>query len=212
MSPKVVDKEKKKRQIVLAAMKVFSEKGVKSSRMADIAVGAGIGKGTIYEYFKNRDEILAQAFYLILNEMEGNLNSALKDIDNPEDKIVLIFRAVFETMSQYPDDFMMLFVEFWSEGMRHRGEDDKRFLNLDTFYREFRRELAAILDDGIEAGRFAPMNTNAVASVMIAILDGLLLQVILDRKAFDHRDVIEESLRMILNGIKAKRASSQEGL
>lgn len=210
MSPKVVDKDKKKTQIVLAAMKVFSEKGVKNSRMADIAAGAGIGKGTVYEYFRNRDEILTQVFYLILSEMEGNLNSALKDIDNPEDKIVLIFRAVFESMLQYPDDFMMLFVEFWSEGMRHRGVDDKRFLNLDTFYREFRQELAGILDEGIRTGRFVSMDSTAVASAVMAILDGLLLQVILDRKAFDHKDVIEESLKMILNGIKLRGASAGE--
>ena len=208
MCPRIVDKEEKKNRIVLAAMKVFSEKGVKSSRMADIASQAEIGKGTIYEYFRNRDEILVESFYLMLGEMEGNLELALKDIENPEDRIALIFRAVFESMSQYPDDFMMLFVEFWSEGMRHRGEDDKRFLNLDAFYREFRQELADILDEGIQAGQFVAMDTTAVASVMIAILDGLLLQVILDRKAFDHKNVIEESLKMILNGIKVKDASA----
>ena len=204
MSPRIVDKEEKKKKIVLAAMKVFSRKGVKNSRMADIAAQAGIGKGTIYEYFRNRDEILTQAFYLTLSEMENNLNSVLRDIDNPEEKIVLIFRTVFESMLQYTDDFMMLFVEFWSEGVRHREADEKRFLNLDSFYLEFRRELAGILDEGIRTGRFVSMDSTAVASVMIAILDGLLLQVILDRKAFDHKGVIEESLKMILNGIKVK--------
>ena len=62
MSPKIIDKEAKKAEILQAAMQVFSRKGVAKTRMADIAVAAGIGKGTIYEYFRSKEEIFAAAF------------------------------------------------------------------------------------------------------------------------------------------------------
>ncbi len=49
MPPKKIDKNAKKKQIIQAAMQVFSEKSVVNTKMIDIAKAAGIGKGTIYE-------------------------------------------------------------------------------------------------------------------------------------------------------------------
>ena len=55
--PKIVDKEAKKLDIVHAALKEFARRGVANTKMADIATAAGIGKGTIYEYFKDKNEM-----------------------------------------------------------------------------------------------------------------------------------------------------------
>ena len=63
--PKIVDKAAKKNEILLAAMRLFAEKGVVNSKMADIAIAAGIGKGTIYEYFRSKEEIFGEAFSTI---------------------------------------------------------------------------------------------------------------------------------------------------
>jgi TetR/AcrR family fatty acid metabolism transcriptional regulator len=49
--PKIVDKKKKAEAISDAALKVFRERGYNKARMADIARMAGMGKGTLYEYF-----------------------------------------------------------------------------------------------------------------------------------------------------------------
>ncbi len=60
--PKIVDKEAKRKKILEASMRVFAKKGVENTKMKDIAKSAGIGKGTIYEYFNSRDEILQKSF------------------------------------------------------------------------------------------------------------------------------------------------------
>ena len=59
MAPKIVDKEAKKTQIIIAATQVFSKLGVAKTKMIDIAQAAGIGKGTIYEYFRSKEEIFS---------------------------------------------------------------------------------------------------------------------------------------------------------
>lgn len=56
--PKLIDKNLKKEEILLAGIKTFSEKGFHSSTVEDIANKAGIGKGTIYEYFKSKEELI----------------------------------------------------------------------------------------------------------------------------------------------------------
>ncbi len=202
MSPKIVDKDKKKRKILLAAMKVFAGKGVKNTRMVDIAQEAGIGKGTVYDYFRSRDEILVEAFYLIRGDLNERMESLLSESGSPEVKVRSISRAAYDSFSQFPDDFMEIIVDFWSEGIRQRDAHGNLVINLADIYANFRRQLSQVLAEGIEKGDFRQMDTNAVSSTLMAIIDGLLLQLIVERKAFNHPAVIDDALGVIFDGIK----------
>lgn len=209
MSPKIVDKDKKKREILLAAMKVFAGKGVKNTRMVDIAQEAGIGKGTVYDYFRSRDEILVEAFYLIMGDLNVKMESLLSETGNPETKVRSIIHAAYNSLSQFPDDFMEIFVDFWSEGIRQRDSHGNLVINLADIYADFRRQLSQVLNEGIEKGDFRQINTTAVSSTLMAILDGLLLQLIVDRKAFDQTTIIDDALGVILNGIKNTQTTGE---
>ena len=67
MSPKVVDRQKKREKILRAALKVFSDRGMTEFKMIDIATAAGIGKGTIYEYFSSKEDIIAGCFNVFMH-------------------------------------------------------------------------------------------------------------------------------------------------
>ena len=58
MAPKVVDKEQRRKDIALACLDLIHEVGIKKLTVAQVAQTAGIGKGTIYEYFENKDDIV----------------------------------------------------------------------------------------------------------------------------------------------------------
>ena len=77
MSPKYVDKEEKKRDLLKAAMRVFAQRGVVNTKMADIALAAGIGKGTIYEYFRSKEDIFAEAYHLVFQGIEEKIGAVL---------------------------------------------------------------------------------------------------------------------------------------
>jgi AcrR family transcriptional regulator len=201
MSPKIVDKKKKKKQILLAAMKVFSEKGVKNSRIADIANKADIGKGTIYEYFRNRDEILSEAFDLIMNDMGERIDLVLKETNNPEEKISAVISVTYGALQELSPDLIQIFLDFWSEGIR-QTDKSKPAINLRSLYSDYRRQLSDILNDGIKQGLFRPMDTTCAASTIMAIIDGLLLQIILDNNVFDNNKIIDEMTGMILTGVR----------
>lgn len=76
-------KQKRKEQILRAALKVFGEEGFHNGTVEDIAIEAGLGKGTIYEYFASKQEIFEQ---MILNILKDYLNSS-KEIASREDSI-----------------------------------------------------------------------------------------------------------------------------
>lgn len=209
MSPKIVDKDKKKREILLAAMKVFAGKGVKNTRMVDIAQEAGIGKGTVYDYFRSRDEILVEAFYLIMGDLNVKMESLLSETGDPETKVRSIIHAAYDSLSHFPDDFMEIFVDFWSEGIRQRDSHGNLVINLADIYADFRGQLSQVLIEGMENGDFRQINPTAVSSTLMAILDGLLLQLIVDRKAFDQTTIIDDALGVILNGIKNTQTTGE---
>lgn len=108
--PKIVDKEEMQRGILDAAMRVFADKGYHSATIADIAKAAGLGKGTLYLYFKNK-EALAEAMVerhfeametSLLNQPQPDTLSRFLDnisatMDIPEDhaRFIRVFFEVF---------------------------------------------------------------------------------------------------------------------
>ena len=205
MSPRMVDKEKKKREILMAAISVFARRGVSKSRMADIAAQAEIGKGTIYEYFRSQEEILTEAFSLVMRDMETKMKAVFHQTQNPEEKICAMMQVGYDALSQLSPDTMQIFLDLWSEGIRHRDTDSSFAINLKRIYSNTRRQISRVLDQGIDQGHFRKMDTSAVASCLMAIIDGLLLQMILNPQIFNRRTAIEEVLSLVLVGIRRKR-------
>jgi AcrR family transcriptional regulator len=202
MSPKVIDKQRKKNEILQAAMKVFAQKGVKSARIADIAQRAGVGKGTIYEYFRSREEMFVEGFNLLIEDLENRLHAELETPTDPESKLRSIMRVFFSSLGQLSAEMTAIFIDFWSEGIRTETTKGGGLIDLKQVYADARKQLQQVLSDGMMAGQFREVNTEVVASSMMAIVDGLLLQWILVKGAFPLESAMEGSIDMVLNGIK----------
>ena len=77
----------KRSLITEAAVEVFAEKGFHQARVSDIARRAGVADGTIYLYFKNKEDLLLSIFEEKMDEMLTGLGEALAGIDDPLDRI-----------------------------------------------------------------------------------------------------------------------------
>jgi TetR/AcrR family fatty acid metabolism transcriptional regulator len=203
--PKKVDREQKRRQITMAAIAIFAEKGVKNTRIIDIAQKAGVGKGTIYEYFRSQDEILYSCFIMVMENSENIALEILSEPLDPESKLRKIFDKTWEALSSFPADFLTIFLDFWSEGLRQMDNEAGLYYYYKSFYHKYREEIAGILQEGIDNGHFRPLDTIAAASVLISIFDGLLLQMMVDRKAFDKNTIINKGLDFFLQGLRINR-------
>ena len=85
MTPRTVDKDQKRRDILEAAIKVFAERGVNHFKMIDIAKEAKIGKGTIYEYFRDKDDLILGCFGYFVGHYTEILG-AMEESNLPPDK------------------------------------------------------------------------------------------------------------------------------
>ena len=87
MEPAEARKRDKRRQILEAAVSVFADRGFHKSRVSDVARAAEVADGTIYLYFKSKDDILISLFEEAMQEMIDGANAAIADVDDPLERL-----------------------------------------------------------------------------------------------------------------------------
>jgi len=207
MGPKIVDKETKRREIYQAAMELFARKGVPRTTIREIAENAGIGKGTVYEYFGSKKEILAASFEYMLEETEQYMAREMqKSPRDPLHQLRAFFHGLVNYLESVPRHVTEMLLVFWAEGILEHSPADPNAafgeLDLEDMYRQYIDSLAGILRRGKQEGVFrATLAERELASALVGVLDGLLLQWMMFQEGIDLRQTIDRFLESVLEGI-----------
>lgn len=191
----------KKQHIIQTAAAVFAQKGYAGTRMIEIADAAGIGKGTIYEYFRNKEALFFSVFQFIvetpMNQIfstpAGRSESAAHRLKRIAE---LIINAWMENLDMYS-----LVMEFWSAATaldsRQRFKDAFRQVYIDM-----RGMAAGLIQEGIDKGEFDPqIQPHKIAAAIVGALDSFLLQAWIDMN-FDARDVSRVFMDHMIKGLQ----------
>lgn len=189
----------KRTSIVQAAIRVFARKGLEKGKIADVAKEAGIGKGTVYEYFRSKEEIFSAIEMSVTGEMMKLFDRLVDQPLRPGEKIQVIMEkgtdAIFEM-----GDAVLIITELWAQGARGYwhglGES-----SLAGMYGRLRKEIMSVLREGVTAGEFRRMNVEGVATLILAFMDGLVWQftIMKDEKRFGQ--VRREAIRSLMKGL-----------
>ena len=195
--PKIVDKQAKKAQILHAAIAMFAEKGVANTKIADIAKAAGIGKGTVYEYYAGKEEIFQDAMDQFFHNMEASILSSMQDFSDPREKLKnVVYKSVEGFQSHF--EYLQITLDFWAIGLR--SDQVWRWKKAYKFYIEM---ISAIIDEGIKKKIFRPLNSRALASAMIGMIDGLMFQLVLFKEAYPIQETVDTILENFIKGLEA---------
>jgi TetR/AcrR family fatty acid metabolism transcriptional regulator len=139
----------KEQDIINAAMAVFGEKGFNDAKMHHIAEKAGIGTGTVYLYFKNKEEILLRTFELVWSELHAlvaaiKADSALK----PTQKLSRLIDSVFDYFAK---DLKLSTVLINQQKYLVRSRDESSF---HAIYARTLEKCESIIAEGQKAGVF----------------------------------------------------------
>jgi AcrR family transcriptional regulator len=200
--PIIVDKEKKKAAILEAAIRVFSRQGLRKTKISDIAEEAGIGKGTVYEYFKSKDEVFAASFGYFLERLEEIIARRLFRIRDPLEKLLAYFQSWTDVLEGKSKEYMEIVLDYWAEGIREREES--QLINMETMYEENILVLETILAECVADGKIRPVNTRIIASVMLGALDGILLQMVIFKPSFDGGAAVRLFVETMIEGMRIK--------
>ena len=152
--------ESKHHKILRAAVKVFAQKGFYNARVSEIAKEAQVADGTIYLYFKNKDDIL---IHLFEEEMDGiiqNVKTAVDPLDDPLDKIRAFVKKHLEMVEE---DRLM--AEVIQVELRQSTKFMKDYKNRK--FRQYLNLLADIIREGQKRGVFRPDLHPAIAKRVI---------------------------------------------
>jgi len=202
MAPKIVNKEEKARQILLAAIRVFAQNGLARTKMIDIAHAAGVGKGTIYEYFRTKDDVIASAYRFILEDME-NMFAAVLAGDNTADiqleRLIMVFLEQFSSERSAELTVMM---DFWAEGIRTRDANLAEIVDMKELYNQYHQRLVALLEKGVRENVFHVPYAAAHASLIMAVFDGIMLQWVLDPERLDMPAITRRAIAILRDAIR----------
>jgi TetR/AcrR family fatty acid metabolism transcriptional regulator len=179
--------------------------------MEDIAAMAGVGKGTIYEYFRSKDDIFREAHKQFHKEIDKMVEEIIERDCSPDEKLRMIVKESLNLFQKRNSgtsiisakELTGIIMQFWSEGVREDSDKLIDPMRLKNIYRKYRKILSDILDDGIKQGIFRKTDTRLSASVIVAILDGIPLQRIIEPRVFSGGKISEVIFENIMTGIKA---------
>ncbi|GAA3738319.1 TetR/AcrR family transcriptional regulator [Salinactinospora qingdaonensis] len=203
MTPKRIDRQARREEILDAAVRVFARKGFTASRIDDVANEAGIGKGSVYLYFDSRDALLNAAFEAFAARSQHVLDQARRGGDPPLERISALVHAVLRALSEEPD-LARILLDLWSA-----GREGDLPLDMAGLYAQYRTVLTELLAQAGAEGSARPGLGERHATVIVGAIEGCLLQWLLDPR-LPVEEMADPILDVCLNGLRC-RDESQAG-
>lgn len=203
MAPRVVDKDKKRAQILRSALRILGHRGVANLKMDDIAAAASVGKGTLYTYFPSKQDIIAAAFGFLIEESQQFVEERMDFAARPTEKLSQYIRHSFDFCIQNKELLDAMF-DFYAAGVP-RKDGRPPTVEMSAQYRQSRRWLAGVIDEGVTAGEFRQIDSEAAAGIILAAIDGLLYQAVVGVISLHDKKLQTNLESLLMDGLMAKK-------
>ncbi len=198
--PIIVDKQKKRNEIIEAAIAVFSRTGYRRAKMKDVADEAGVGKGTVYEYFRSKQDLFLEMSEYLYEQYILKQKKELESVAHPEQQIRTLIASTLEQAAMWTG-LTYLFVDVWSE-MDRKGEEDKLRRLMSNLYNHMAKTLAEYIRQGQAAGVFKEFDANLMALIILGTLDGLVFQLLINKNMFDLKAMSDTLTEALFAGLR----------
>ena len=159
--------EKRCREILDAARRIFAQKGFRVATIDDIATNLSIGKGTIYRYFSDKKSLFIAVFEDGMKQLLATMRTRLEPVLNPSEKVRYAVKTYFEFFDANPE-----LIEI-SMQVRSEFKDEHQRISIEL-YGDYIQRIKENLRNGVACGTFRQLNVDQTADVMSATLQGVL--------------------------------------
>ncbi len=164
----------KRDRILVAAERIFARHGFFAARVTEIAKEAGVADGTIYLYFKNKDDLLISLFERRMKQVNDELRRAIADVP-PTEQLRALIRRYLQLVHDEPAAAEVLTIE-----LRQSSKFMKEYENPQ--FADFLRMLGGIIAAGQDRGELdASIPSHVAARMIFGMLDELALAWVLGR-------------------------------
>lgn len=166
----------RRRDILAAAERIFGIKGYSEASIDEIAVEAGVAKGSIYNYFKSKNDLFIQLFIEEMEVLRVGIGEVIGQEISAHEKLNGLLDQSFERITINDKGVCGLALEFWVGAIR-QGESGQISEVFDELYGWYHNVIVEILQFGQQQGEFVlDHDAGVVATLLMAVMDGLWLQ------------------------------------
>ena len=188
----------KRDAILRAAIDVFAERGFFNAQVADIARAAGVAAGTVYLYFKSKDDLLVSIFDRSMREGLTLGRAAVADLDDPRERLRRLARAHLARLGGDRNLAIVFQVE-----LRQSTKFMERFSA--TLLRDYLGLIRDAIADGQRAGIFrSDIKATVAAKIFFGALDEMATNWILSRRRYALEADADTVVELFVNGARAR--------
>lgn len=187
----------KREAILRAATSVFAHNGYFNSKVADIAREAGVADGTVYLYFKSKEDILHSIFDRGVDDALSAARKQIESVTDPKEKLRQIALLHLERLGADRDLAVVFQVEL-------RGSTKFMEEFSAAGFAEYLALIRSTFEEGQRAGVFrADLNAKVVAKILFGALDEMATNWILSKRRYKLAPMADQVLDIFLNGVTA---------
>jgi len=191
---KVINKEEKRKEIALSCKNILLEKGIKNITIAELAKAAGIGKGTVYEYFENKEDIVFEIVNTFIEEYNMDLLKRINTAKNTFEKLLIFFEFFYND-----NEFINHYKEFLAISLTNPS---KEIIEFKTKTKKFYYSvLENILKEGIEKKELIK-DAVKLKKIIYNMAIGLFIETQTTNLVKDKKREFEKELKIIYQLIK----------
>jgi len=188
----------KRDAILRAAIDVFAEHGYFNAQVADVARAAGVAAGTVYLYFRSKDDLLISIFERGMRDALGECRAAVTGIDDPRERLRRFARLHLARLGRDRNLAVVFQVE-----LRQSTKFMERFSA--TLLREYLGLLRAAIADGQREGLLRDdIKPTLAAKMLFGALDEMATNWILSRRRYQLEADADAIVDLFLNGARAR--------
>jgi len=187
------EQEKRRHEIFHQVVQIFSRKGFHETSMQEIAQAAGLGKSTLYDYFKTKDEILIYFFEDQLRDMTQDAQKIALQNLSADERLRQVMKKYLESLQENKN----LFLKLMQESERLKLESQKQVQAKRYAYQDLIR---ALIEEGIREGVFRSVNSLLAARLLINSVSSTAYG---SRLAGTPQETLQQTLDIFFKGIEA---------
>ena len=191
-----------KRDLLLrAAIDVFAARGFVNAQVADVARAAGVAAGTVYLYFRSKDDLLVSIFEQTVREAIDQGHATVAPLRDPSEQLRAIARVHLDRLGRDRALAIVFQVE-----LRQSTKFMERFSS--TLLREYIGLIRTVMIDGQKTGAFRKeLNPTLAAKLFFGGLDEMATNWVLSRRRYSLVSEADAIVDLFVGGLRAPRAS-----
>jgi AcrR family transcriptional regulator len=181
--------------------------------MVDIAEAAGIGKGTLYEYFPNKDEIFRFEFERYFAAFESGAAAAMNEADSPGGRLLSLIGFAIDHVKEW-EHHCGVYIDYFGSARREQGAP----FSLSNIYAEMEETIRRLIEEGRACGEIDPaIDPGSASELLVSVFEGVVLYGVFSERRRTPEALRGAALRLVTRGLfrvppKRSRAVGSKGV